>query len=62
MNIHPIRNDAEYEAALAEASRFFDHEPELDTPEGECFETFLALTAEYIGWAEFTKPNDRGAV
>jgi HTH-type transcriptional regulator/antitoxin HigA len=47
MNIHPIRNEADYEAALAEVSSFFDHEPEPDTPEGERFEILLTLIAAY---------------
>ena len=45
MDIQPIRNDADYEAALREIERLFDAEP--DTPEGDRLEVLVTLVEAY---------------
>ena len=45
MDIHPIRTEAEYEAALAEIERLFDAPP--NTPEGDRLEVFATLVEAY---------------
>ena len=45
MSIKPIKNDADYEAALAEIDRLFDAEP--DTPEGDKLEVLVTLVEVY---------------
>lgn len=47
MNIRPIRNDQDYKEALAQASYFFDHEPEPGTDEGDAFEVLITLIESY---------------
>jgi HTH-type transcriptional regulator / antitoxin HigA len=47
MDIHPIRTEADYRAAMREISAFFDHEPEPDTPEGDRFGILLTLAEAY---------------
>jgi HTH-type transcriptional regulator / antitoxin HigA len=38
MDIHPIRSEDDYRAAMREISAFFDNEPELGTQEGDRFD------------------------
>src|SRR5882724_10543010 len=45
MDIHPIRTEADYEAALAEIERLFDAAP--NTPEGDRLEVFATLVETY---------------
>jgi HTH-type transcriptional regulator/antitoxin HigA len=45
MDIHPIRTEAEYEAALAEIERLFD--AASNTPEGDRLEVFATLVEAY---------------
>jgi HTH-type transcriptional regulator/antitoxin HigA len=47
MDIHPIRTEADYRAALELVSQGFDNEPEPGTPEGDRFEILLTLIAAY---------------
>lgn len=47
MNIHPIRNDADYRNALREVSAYFDHEPEPGSAEGDRFEILVTLVEAY---------------
>ncbi len=47
MNIHPIRNDDDYEAALRELSAYFDNEPEPGSPAGDRFEILATLVEAY---------------
>ena len=47
MNIRPIRTADDYRAALDEASRFFDHEPEPGSEEGDRFEVLVTLIDAY---------------
>jgi len=45
MDIHPIRTEADYEAALAEIERLFDAAPH--TPEGDRLEVLATLIEAY---------------
>ena len=45
MDIHPIRTEADYEAALAEIERLFDATP--NTPEGDRLEVLATLVEAY---------------
>lgn len=47
MEIHPIRTDADYRAALAEVSPLFDREPEPGSPEGDRFDVLVTLIEAY---------------
>lgn len=47
MNIHPIRTNKDYKAALRELSVYFDSEPEPDTEEGDRFEILATLVQAY---------------
>jgi HTH-type transcriptional regulator/antitoxin HigA len=45
MDLHPIRTEADYEAALAEIERLFDAAPH--TPEGDRLEVLATLVEAY---------------
>jgi HTH-type transcriptional regulator/antitoxin HigA len=45
--VRPLRDDADYEAALARYERYFDREPEPGTPEGDRFELLGLVIAKY---------------
>ena len=45
MDIHPIRTEAEYEAALAEIARLFEATPQ--TPEGDRLDVLATLVEAY---------------
>ncbi|HWB48560.1 MAG TPA: helix-turn-helix domain-containing protein [Stellaceae bacterium] len=47
MDVRPIRNEVEYDAALAEVDQYFVKEPEPGIPEGDRFEVLLALIGAY---------------
>ncbi len=47
MDIHPIRTEDDYRAAMREISAFFGNEPEPDTPEGDRFDILLTLAEAY---------------
>ena len=47
MNIHPIRTDKDYKAALRELSAYFDDEPLPGTEEGDRFEILATLVESY---------------
>ena len=47
MQIHPIRNAADYRAMLARVSELIDLNPEPDTPEGEALEVLGTLVQAY---------------
>ena len=47
MNIRPIHNEADYQAALKDASGYFDKEPEPGTEEADHFEVLLTLIQAY---------------
>lgn len=45
MNIQPIKNEADYQAALKEIDRLLDATP--GTPEGDCLEVWTTLVEAY---------------
>jgi HTH-type transcriptional regulator/antitoxin HigA len=45
MDIHPIRSEADYRDALAEAERLWDADP--GTPEGDCVDVLTTLIEDY---------------
>jgi len=47
MDIRPIRNEADYEWALAEIEQYFDQEPARGTPEADRFEVLADLIEVY---------------
>lgn len=47
MELKPIRNEQDYEAALMMVSPYFDHEPDVGTPEADHFEILLMLIEQY---------------
>lgn len=47
MEIRPIRNESDYEAALSAYEGFFDDEPEPGSPEGDRFELLGMVIANY---------------
>jgi HTH-type transcriptional regulator / antitoxin HigA len=47
MEIHPIRTEADYDAALAEIARYFEHEPEPGTADGDRFDVLATLIEAY---------------
>jgi len=47
MNIRPIHNEADYQAALKAASSYFDNEPEPGTEDADHFEVLLTLIQAY---------------
>lgn len=47
MNIHRIRTEAEYRAALKEASALMDSDPALETPEGKRLNALVGLVQAY---------------
>ena len=46
-DIRPIRNEADYEWALAEIERYFDDEPDPGTPGSDRFDVLAALIEAY---------------
>ena len=47
MEIHPIRTEEDYRAALREVSIFFDNEPDPGSADGDRFEVLLTLVEAY---------------
>lgn len=47
MNIRPIRNETDYDWALAEIARYFSAEPARGTPEADRFDILAALIEAY---------------
>lgn len=47
MNVHPIRTESDYQAALRELSAYFDNEPALGTEDGDRFEMLATLVEAY---------------
>jgi HTH-type transcriptional regulator / antitoxin HigA len=47
MDIRPIRNEADYDWALAEIERYFDDEPNPGSPEADRFDVLFALVEAY---------------
>lgn len=49
MDIHPIHNDADYQAALKAASFYFDNQPDPGTEDADRFEILLTLIQAWEG-------------
>ena len=47
MNVHPIRTEVDYKAALRELSAYFDNEPEPGSEEGDRFDILATLVETY---------------
>lgn len=47
MTIKPIRNDGDYERALASVSALFDQPPQPNTAEGDYFDVMITLIEVY---------------
>jgi HTH-type transcriptional regulator/antitoxin HigA len=47
MNIRPIRNQVDYDWALAEVERYFDGQPALGTPDADRFDMLCDLIEAY---------------
>ena len=47
MDIRPVHSEAEYDAALDDIGRYFEHEPEPGTPEADRFELLALVIADY---------------
>lgn len=47
MDVRPIRNEADYDWALAEIEQYFDREPAPGTPEADRFEVLADLIEAY---------------
>ena len=47
MDIHPIRTEADYEAALKDIETYFDREPELGSSEADRFDVLATLIEAY---------------
>lgn len=45
MNIFPIKNEANYQAALAEIDKLMD--AEINTPEGDALDIWVTLVVSY---------------
>lgn len=46
-NIRPVETEADYDWALREVSRYFEHEPALGTPDAARFSVLLVLIGHY---------------
>jgi HTH-type transcriptional regulator / antitoxin HigA len=47
MDVRPLKTEADYNWALAEARKYFASEPARGTPQGDRFEVLLALIENY---------------
>ena len=47
MDIHPIRTEADYDAALKEIEQYFENEPEPGSPEADRFDVLAVLIGAY---------------
>jgi HTH-type transcriptional regulator / antitoxin HigA len=47
MEIRPIRNETDYDAALKDIEQYFDHEPVPGTPEADRFDVLATLIGAY---------------
>lgn len=47
MDVHPIRTDADYKAALKTISRLMEHDPDMGTPEGDRLDVLTTLVQAY---------------
>ncbi len=47
MDIRPIKTEADYDWALKEIEQYFDHEPEMGSPESQRFDVLASLIEHY---------------
>ena len=47
MDVKPLHNDQDYDWAINEVTRYFDHEPTPGTPDGDRLEVLTILIREY---------------
>lgn len=47
MEIRPIRTEADYKAALKDASHLIEHDPDLGTPDGDRLDVLTTLIQAY---------------
>ena len=45
--IRPLKTKADYDAALKEIERYFEHQPESGTPEGDRFDLLALVIEDY---------------
>lgn len=57
-SLHPIRTEADYQAALKLVAPYFDHEPEPDSEAGAHFEALLVLIEAYEAKHHPIEPPD----
>jgi HTH-type transcriptional regulator/antitoxin HigA len=57
-NLFQLKNELEYQAALDEASKFFDNEPSLGSQEAFKFESLLNLIDDYESKNYVVDPPD----
>ena len=61
MNIFPIKNDADYQAALVEIDKLMD--AEINTPEGDALDIWVTLVESYEAKQfQITAPNPINAI
>lgn len=58
MDVRPIRNEADYDWALAEIEQYFENEPEPGTPEADRFEVLADLIEAYEARRWAIEPAD----
>ena len=47
MDVKPLHNDQDYDWAITEVTRYFDHEPMPGTLDGDRFEVLTILIRDY---------------
>jgi len=47
MDIRPLRDEADYDNALVEIEKYFDTEPDKDTPEADRFDLLALVIGDY---------------
>lgn len=47
LDIKPLKTEADYDRALQEIERYFDHEPEAGTPEADRFDMLALVIGDY---------------
>ena len=57
-DVHPIRNEVDYERALAEIDTLIKQSPDGETPEGERLELLSVLVSDYEARHDPIQPPD----
>jgi len=47
VDVRPLRNEDDYDWALAEIARYFDDQPDVGSPDGDRFEVLATLIEAY---------------